>query len=204
MICFHTDNEISIEKDLVRWVIYGIELNRDLLPELRKYMTEVMDNLFKSLVNSHGIDNQTYTNHIKTYPEGHHLEYRNVNNNGTDGQAEEYFDYKIRTAQDLAKLFLSHPAPGTETLDQYGSSHLLHLLHVVDDSVCNPAKVTQRIKQAAEDVEADQIAWIDGNFRHFMEQLRACHKLSHVLSILFKSEMPRDMLLKCLELEDMC
>ena len=84
----------------------GICLNRLLLPVLRDFVGQEIPKHFVALKGAHGIDTQVFPRHLPKdgrFP----LNYGSINNNwGRFKKKVRSYDYKVNTAEDLAKLYL--------------------------------------------------------------------------------------------------
>ena len=84
----------------------GITLNRLLLPVLRDYAGKELAKHYTSLKSSSGIDTQVYPSHMKK-DGSFALNYGSINNNwGRCKRNVHLYDYKVASAEDLAKLYL--------------------------------------------------------------------------------------------------
>ena len=84
----------------------GICLNRLLLPVLRDLVGQEIPKHYTFLKTAHGIDAQVFGRHLKN--DGpFQLNYGSINNNwGLFKRKVRSYDYKVNTAEDLAKLYL--------------------------------------------------------------------------------------------------
>ena len=100
-----------------RWVVIGICLNRLLLPVLRDFVGQEIPKHYTSLKSAHGIDTQVYGPHL-IRDGSFQLNYGSINNNwGSFKKRAPSYDYKVNTAEDLAKLYLEpHMAKFTGNL----------------------------------------------------------------------------------------
>ena len=89
-----------------RWMVIGICLNRLLLPVLRDFVGQEIPKHYTSLKTAHGIDAQVFGLHLPN--DGpFQLNYGSINNNwGLFKRKVRSYDYKVNTAEDLAKLYL--------------------------------------------------------------------------------------------------
>ena len=89
-----------------RWMVIGICLNRLLLPVLRDFVGQEIPKHYTSLKTAHAIDAQVFGRHLKN--DGpFQLNYGSINNNwGLLKRKVRSYDYKVNTAEDLAKLYL--------------------------------------------------------------------------------------------------
>ena len=89
-----------------RWVVIGICLNRVLLPVLRDFAGQEIPKHYAALKSAHGIDTQVFGRHLAN--DGpFQLNYGSINNNwGMFKRKTRSYDYKVNTAEDLAKLYL--------------------------------------------------------------------------------------------------
>ena len=84
----------------------GICLNRLLLPVLRDFVGQEIPKHYASLKSAHGIDTQVFGGHL-TRDGASQLNYGSINNNwGNFKKKVRSYDYKVGTAEDLAKLYL--------------------------------------------------------------------------------------------------
>ena len=84
----------------------GICLNRLLLPVLRDFVGQKIPKHYASLKSVHGIDTQVFGGHL-TRDGASQLNYGSINNNwGNFKKKVRSYDYKVGTAEDLAKLYL--------------------------------------------------------------------------------------------------
>ena len=81
----------------------GICLNRLLLPVLRDFASQEIPKHYTSLKSKHGIDTQVCGSHLPR-DKKIKLNYGNINNNWREKKSS--YDYKVGTAEDLAKLYL--------------------------------------------------------------------------------------------------
>ena len=89
-----------------RWVVIGICLNRLLLPVLRDFVAQEIPKHYASLKSAHGIDTQLFGSHL-AQDGAFQLNYGSINNNwGNFKKKVRSYDYKVGTAEDLAKLYL--------------------------------------------------------------------------------------------------
>ena len=69
-------------------------------------MGQKMPNHYTSLKSAHGIDTQVYGRHLP-HDGASQLNYGSINNNlGNFKKTARLYDYKVGTAEDLAKLYL--------------------------------------------------------------------------------------------------
>ena len=96
----------DLDNNQKRWVVVGISLNRLLLPVLRDFVGQEIPKHHIALKGAHGIDTQVFPRHL---PNGgpFQLNYGSINNNlGMFKRKVRSYDYKVNTAEDLAKLYL--------------------------------------------------------------------------------------------------
>ena len=103
---FFSVSSFDLGENQKRWVVIGICLNRLLLPVLRDFVGQEIPKHYTSLKSTHGIDTQVYGRH-KTHDGPSQLNYGSINNNwGNFKKKLHSYDYKVGTAEDLAKLYL--------------------------------------------------------------------------------------------------
>ena len=101
-----------------RWMVIGICLNRLLLPVLRDFVGQEIPKHYTFLKTAHGIDAQVFGRRL-TNDGPFQLNYGSINNNwGLSKRKVRSYDYKVNTAEDLAKLYLEpHMAKFTGKTD---------------------------------------------------------------------------------------
>ncbi|CAG2209520.1 unnamed protein product [Mytilus edulis] len=116
-----------------RWLIVGICLHTIISPILRTYVVPVVTKLCYSLTSRNKIHKQTYGSHLERYaPTNTQLNYQAINNNKTKRNKAQY-DYRVRSAVDLSRLFLqTHMAHFTAFDDSCDSSALLGIIVNID------------------------------------------------------------------------
>ena len=103
---FSVSSSFDLGDNQKRWVVIGICLNRLLLPVLRNIVGQEMPNHYTSLKSTHRIDTQVYGRHLP-HDGASQLNYGSINNNlGNFKKKVHLYDYKVGTAEDLAKLYL--------------------------------------------------------------------------------------------------
>ncbi|XP_071149400.1 uncharacterized protein [Mytilus edulis] len=118
-----------------RWLIVGICLHTIISPVLRTYVVNVVTKLCYSLTSRNKIHKQTYRSFLKRYsPSNTELNYEAINNNKTlYGQNRARYDYRVKSAVDLSRLFLqTHMAHFTAFDDSCDSSALLGIIVNID------------------------------------------------------------------------
>ncbi|VDI39467.1 Hypothetical predicted protein [Mytilus galloprovincialis] len=141
-------NPSDLDDDQKRWLVVGICINSVISPALRKHVDSILTVFHNELIRYYKIDTQIYPGHLQKDPQtGVYLNYEVVNNNKDNyGKNKAQFDYTVKDAIDLSKLFLqthmAHYRGFDETCD---SSALLGL-------ILNIAKFDPVIKSDAYDV----------------------------------------------------
>ncbi|XP_052081702.1 uncharacterized protein LOC127719534 [Mytilus californianus] len=132
-----------------RWLVVGICLHGVISPAMRKYVVPALTKLCYKLSIKHSLDTQTFSKHLQKHPLTNKtsLNYEAVNNNKVKhGYYKAKYDYMIKSAVDLSKLFLQthmvHYTGFDETCD---SSALLGLIINID-------QFAPIVKSDAEDV----------------------------------------------------
>ncbi|CAG2226744.1 unnamed protein product [Mytilus edulis] len=118
-----------------RWLIVGICLHTIISPILRTYVVNVVTKLCYSLTSRNKIHKQTYGSFLKRYsPTNTELNYEAINNNKTlYGRNRARYDYRVKSAVDLSRLFLqTHMAHFTAFDDSCDSSALLGIIVNID------------------------------------------------------------------------
>ena len=103
---FFSVSSFDLSENQKRWVVIGISLNRVLLPVLRDFVGQEIPKHYASLKSAHGIDTQVFGRHLAN-DVPFQLNYGSINNNwGLFKRKVRSYDYKVNTAEDLAKLYL--------------------------------------------------------------------------------------------------
>ncbi|XP_071129881.1 uncharacterized protein [Mytilus edulis] len=126
---------LDFDDDVKRWVVIGICLNSVLTPALRKYVTPIVDQMYKSLVKQYHIDNQQFQNYLKKHPPTNTmLNYEPINDNKKlYGRQRWKYDYNVKNPVDLSKLFLqTHMAEYVAFDEACDSSALLAIIINMD------------------------------------------------------------------------
>ena len=98
-----TDNE-------KRWLVFGIALNKILIPHLRPLVEQEVNKEYKTLKKNHSINSQSATSRLKKWHG--RLKYENINGNDVlrmlPGGKYDYcnFNCQVLTHTDFAKLYL--------------------------------------------------------------------------------------------------
>ena len=103
LFIFLSVSSFDLGENQKRWVVIGICLNRLLLPVLRDFVSREIPKHYTSLKSKHGIDTQVSGSHLPR-DKKMNLNYGNINNNWRKKKSP--YDYKVGTAEDLAKLYL--------------------------------------------------------------------------------------------------
>ncbi|VDI60883.1 Hypothetical predicted protein, partial [Mytilus galloprovincialis] len=138
----------DLDDDQKRWLVVGICLHSVISPALRKYVDSILTICYNELIHNYKIDTQIYPGHLQRDPQtGIFLNYEAVNNNKASyGKNVAKYDYTIKNAVDLSKLFLqTHMAHYTCFDETCDSSALLGL-------ILNIAKFDPAIKSDADNV----------------------------------------------------
>ncbi|XP_071142658.1 uncharacterized protein [Mytilus edulis] len=138
----------DLDDDQKRWLVVGICLHSVISPALRKYVDSILTICYNELIHNYKIDTQIYPGHLQRDPQtGIFLNYEAVNNNKASYcKNVAKYDYTIKNAVDLSKLFLqTHMAHYTCFDETCDSSALLGL-------IINIARFDPVIKSDADDV----------------------------------------------------
>ncbi|CAG2228386.1 unnamed protein product [Mytilus edulis] len=120
----------ALDDNQKRWLVVGICLHSIISPALRNYVDSVLTVFQSELIRKYKIDTQMYPNQLKDDPQTFAvLNYTAVNNNKKFGKNYAKYDYTIKNAVDLSKLYLqTHMARYTGFDATCDSSHLLGLI----------------------------------------------------------------------------
>ena len=148
-----------------RWLVVGIALCSILSPGLRPFVENGLKTEYANLKASHHIDSQTSSGYLKKCPTtGIGFCYKNINpSSGTT------FDYKVRSAVDLARLYLpTFMAKFTAFNEECDTSAVLNLLGKVP--TLSGAKAEASVVR--ENVRNE---WAHCDLRHWTEtKLNSC------------------------------
>ena len=111
-------------------MVIGICLNRVLLPVLRDFVSREIPKHYTALKGAHGIDTQVFKGPHLTHDGPFKLNYGSINNNlGMYGKTASSYNYEVKTAEDLAKLYLEpHMAKFTGGNTLFKSSEKIGVL----------------------------------------------------------------------------
>ncbi|XP_022777689.1 uncharacterized protein LOC111319124 [Stylophora pistillata] len=157
-------NSFDLDDKQKRWVVIGIALNKLLLPILRGFAGKELAKHYTSLKSSSGIDKQVHPTHLKK-DRSFDLNYGSINNNwGTFKRKVHRYDYKVTSAEDLAKLYLEpHMAKFTGFDSTCDLSAVLGML-------ANSSVFHTRIQTNSKDVRSKvRNEWGHCNFDHWNE-----------------------------------
>ena len=93
-----------------RWLVFGIALNKILLPHVRPLVEQEVIKMYNTLKTSHSIDSQSATSRLEKWHKW--LKYENINGNDVlprlRGGKYDYskFNCEVLTHTDFAKLYL--------------------------------------------------------------------------------------------------
>ncbi|CAC5377155.1 unnamed protein product [Mytilus coruscus] len=141
----------DLDDNQKRWLFVGICLHSVISPALRKYIVPILTKLFHKLSIQYRIDTQTYPKYLQKYPTTNaFLNYEAANNNkAVYGNQRAKYDYAIKNAVDLSKLFiLTHMTHYTGFDEKCDSSALLGLIINID-------QFPPVVKSVAENVRRD-------------------------------------------------
>ncbi|PFX25002.1 hypothetical protein AWC38_SpisGene10401, partial [Stylophora pistillata] len=135
-------------------------INKLLLPVLRGFAGKELAKHYTSLKSSSGIDKQVYPTHLKK-DGSFYLNYGSMNNNR--GRVHLY-DYKVKSAEDLAKLYLEPKMAKFTGFDSTCD------LSAVLGMLVNASVFHTRIQTNAKDVRSKvRNEWGHCNFDHWNE-----------------------------------
>ncbi|CAG2247233.1 unnamed protein product [Mytilus edulis] len=119
--------QIDLDDNQKRHLVVGICLQSVLTPALRKYVHSIFTVLYSELVNKYKIDTQIYPTHLQKDPNTEAvLNYEAVNNNkAIHDKCDTKYDYTIKNAVELSKLFLETHKTHYEEFDKTLNSFAL-------------------------------------------------------------------------------
>ena len=147
------------------WVVFGVGLQKVLVPELRRFVEGGVTNLYIHLIQKHQIHQQSHGNHLKTYPQSskYNFEYKNINKNDTitstsNSPAKAQYDYNVSSPIDLARLYLQSHMAKFQGFADADASALLGLINNIDDASCSDPRFV-RVQAAAQKVKDRRNQW---------------------------------------------
>ena len=147
----------GVTDDQKRWLVFGIVLSKVLVPKIRPFVEQEVQNEYGSLKTSHSIHTQSTTGRLLKWPS--FLKYENINGNDVfprlPGGRYDYskFDCRVTSHVDFAKLYVENHMAKFNAFDEHcDASAVLTLLGKVP--VFSPA-----VQSASNDVRQARNAW---------------------------------------------
>ena len=147
----------GVTDDQKRWLVFGIVLSKVLVPKIRPFVEQEVQNEYGGLKTSHSIHNQSTTVRLLKWPT--FLKYENINGNDVfprlPGGRFDYskFDCRVTSHVDFAKLYVENHMAKFNAFDEHcDASAVLTLLGKVP--VFSPA-----VQSASNDVRQARNAW---------------------------------------------
>ena len=175
--------DIGVEDNENRWLVVGLAMNKVVVPELRRFVAKVLDDLYVRLKNYPTcIDQQAYgkqyTHHPPKQPTGaaattglkpKELQYGNINSNSSRfGKDKTKWNYDVTSSIDLAKLFFQSFMAKCRTYDECDASAVLGLIREVDDSTCQDA--FKHLRADGGDLKNIRNMWAHCNYKEWDEE----------------------------------
>lgn len=138
----------ALEDNVKRWIIVNMCLHNYVSPKLRTYVNAKLVKQYKLLVKSHNIDKQTYPTHYTSLPISKAtLTYATINNNKASfGKKKGKYNYNVKNAVDLSKLFLqTYLADYTKFDSKCDTSALLGLITIIKKFPRNVRKDAEKV-----------------------------------------------------------
>ena len=134
-LCFRSTLH-GVTDDQKRWLVFGIVLSKVLVPEIRPFVQQEVQNEYRNLQTSHSIHIQSTSGRLKNWPTS--LKYENINGNDAlprlPGGRFDYslFDCRVTSHIDFARLYVeNHMAKFTAFDEHCDASAVLTLLSKV-------------------------------------------------------------------------
>ena len=147
----------GVTDDQKRWLVFGIVLSKVLVPEIRPFIEQEVQNEYGNLQTSHSIQTQSTSGRLKNWPI--FLKYENINGNyerpRLPGGRFNYslFDCRVTSHVDFARLYVENHMAKFNAFDEHcDASAVLTLLGKVP--VFSPA-----VQSVAGDVRKARNAW---------------------------------------------
>ena len=153
-----------------RWLSVGIALHTVLVPKLRTFVEEVIDETYQHYLHQNPpINAQTYNKYHKEHGKSTLL-YKNINDNDkvTEQPAKRHYNYNVKCHVDFAKLFLQTHMAKFTTFKDTDASALLGLVLNVDDSICNTPQFKQ-VETGAQELRNVRNTWAHCNITEWNE-----------------------------------
>ena len=175
-----------LSKEEQHWLLVGIGLTKVLAPTLRKVVDTELGKWHHSLCQPPDeIDKQNFAKHKKKLPPSNNqLQYKNINNNSNHKLTSAY-DYGVKDALSLAKLFvqphMAHFAGFDETMDM---SALLTI--ICEAAPFASSSVAVEAKKVRKDIRNP---WAHCNFSNWTE-LKFNDSFQAIESLVKKINLP--------------
>ena len=160
-----------------RWLVFGIALNKILIPQIRPFVDQEVNKEYNKLKASHSIHLQSATGRLKKWPNG--LKYENINGNDAhprlhDGRCDySKFDCRILTHTDFSKLYLQSYMVHFNAFDDHLDASVVLLLlgavPVFPRAV--PAAASSVRNERNEWAHCVFSNWDEGKFQHSFDKL---------------------------------
>ena len=158
---------MNVSDDEKRWIVFGIALNKVLVPKIRPFVEQEIRKEYQKLITDHKIHTERY-NWLEKYT-ATSLKYENINRNYTfktpDGKYDyPTFDYRVKSHIDFAKLFVENYMAKFNAFDERcDASALLALLGKVP--VFSPD-----VQKAARNLHSPRNDWAHCTFSEWNEK----------------------------------
>ena len=147
----------GVADDQKRWLVFGIVLSKVLVPKIRAFVEQEVQNEYGGLKTSHSIHTQSTSGRLKNWPTN--LKYENINGNDTLPRLPRerfnysLFDCRVTSHVDFARLYVENHMAKFNAFDEHcDASAVLTLLGKVP--VFSPA-----VQSASNDVRQARNAW---------------------------------------------
>ena len=97
-----------------RWLVFGIALNKILVPQVRPFVEQEVDKEYNKLKTSHNIHTQSTSGRLQRWPARKFLKYENINGNSLHPKLPggkyniSLFDCRVLSHIDFAKLYVEN------------------------------------------------------------------------------------------------
>ena len=138
-----------------RWLIVGATMYKILAPGLHEFVKHGVESYFSKLDSTHHL--QTLSKEQATSgPVFKNMKFQNINNNVEHGKEKQFYDYKVSSAVDLAKLHLpDYLACFTDFDESLDLSAALRLLAVSNPPIFTSKPPSASIQVVVEDMRKE-------------------------------------------------
>ncbi|CAH3176506.1 unnamed protein product, partial [Porites evermanni] len=107
-------SHLGVTDNQKRWLVFGIALNKILVPQIRPFVEQEVDKEYNNLKTSHNIHTQSTSGRLQRWPARKFLKYENINGNSCHPKLPggkyniSLFDCRVLSHIDFAKLYVEN------------------------------------------------------------------------------------------------